>query len=342
MTNQAIDQWLARVGVDRACRAFGLSPRTWRHRRQKAAGTLPQRPSRRKPAELHLPVPWRIPDAERDEIRAVLCSDAFCDLAPAQIYATLLDNGMYLCSERTMYRILAEDNLVGERRRGHRRSSYEPPRVQASGPNQAWTWDISYLRGPASRVWFYLYVLIDIYSRKIVGWTIDTVESETVAHRLIGETCKREGINEGQLLLHSDRGAQMTSSTIAELLESLGVTRSLSRPRTSNDNPYSEAAFKTVKYRPDYPERFGDIAQARTWMRKFVVWYNTEHYHSGIGYLHPADVHAGTHHDTINARQAVLDEAYQANPERFRNKPPHALTPPAEAWINKPDIQTKP
>ena len=227
--------WAPRVGADRACRAFGLSPRTWRHRRQKAAGTLPERAPRRKPAGEHLPVPWRIPDSERDQIRTVLCSEGFCDLAPAQIYATLLDQGTYLCSERTMYRILAEEDLVGERRRGHRRTGYEPPRVKACGPNQAWSWDISYLRGPAPRVWFYLYVLLDIYSRKIVGWTIDSVESETVAKRLIARTCQRESIDEDQLLLHSDRGAQMTSSTIAELLESLSVTRSLSRPRTSND-----------------------------------------------------------------------------------------------------------
>jgi putative transposase len=341
VTIRAIEEWTPRVGVGRACRAFGVAPRTWRHRHQKAAGTLPERALRRKPVEEHLGVPWRIPDAERDLIRAMLCSETFCDLAPAQIYAALLDQSIYLCSERTMYRILAEEGLVGERRRGHRRTGYEPPRVQATGPNQAWSWDISYLKGPASRVWFYLYVLLDIYSRKIVGWTIDTVESETVAKRLIGRTCQREGIDDKQLMLHSDRGAQMTSSTIAELLETLGVTRSLSRPRTSNDNPYSEAAFKTVKYRPDYPQRFETIAAARTWMRKFVPWYNNEHYHSGIGYLHPGDVHASSHHHTIAARQAVLDAAFAANPERFRNRPPHAPTPPAQAWINKPGIQTK-
>jgi len=341
VTKEAIEQWIPRIGVNRACRAFGLAPRTRRHRRQKADGRLPVRPSRNKPAESHLAVPWRIPDSERDQIRALLCSKAFCDLAPAQIYATLLDESIYLCSERTMYRILAEHDLVGERRRGHRRSSYEPPRVKATGPNQAWSWDISYLKGPAPRVWFYLYVLLDIYSRKIIGWTIDTTESETVAHRLIHKTCKREAIDKNQLILHSDRGAQMTSSTIAELLETLGVTRSLSRPRTSNDNPYSGAAFKTVKYRPDYPQRFPDIATARTWMRKFVWWYNNTHYHSAIAYLHPADLHAGTTAPIIAARQTVLDTAYNANPDRFRQRPPRAATPPTEAWINKPTVQTK-
>jgi putative transposase len=336
-----IDTWAPRVGVDRACLVFGTSPRTYRHRRQAAEGRLAARPSRAKPAEEHQPIPWKITPGERDEIVAVLCSQRFVDLAPAQVYATLLDEGRYLCSERTMYRILHERGLVAERRRGHRRTGYERPRVQATGPNEAWSWDISRLRGPVARSWFYLYVVLDIYSRKIVAWSIDTVESDVIAKRLISRACAREHINADNLILHSDRGAQMTSTTIAELLEDLGVTRSLSRPRTSNDNPYSEANFKTAKYRPDYPDRFASLDQARTWMRRFVHWYNHDHYHSGIGYLHPADVHAGTAHHTIAARQGVLDAAYQANPARFRHRPPQAATPPTEVWINKPTIQTK-
>ena len=336
-----IEVWTSRIGVEAACRAFGVSPRTWRHRRQGADGRLPARPSRAKPPdELVLPS-WRIDDAERARIRAILCSEEFCDLAPAQIYATLLDAGVYLCSERTMYRILAEADLIGERRRGHARRSHAIPRLVATAPNQVWSWDISRLRGPAVRVWFYLYVVLDIYSRKIVGWTIDTIESDKVAKRLIKRICAREGISPHQLVLHADRGAQMTSNTIAELLEDLGVTRSFSRPRTSDDNPYSEAAFKTVKYRPDYPAHFESINDARTWMRRFVAWYNHDHYHSALGYLHPADVHASTTEPIITARQAVLDAAYAAHPERFRNKAPIAAGPPTEAWINKPDIQTK-
>ena len=191
-------------------------------------------------------------------------------------------------------------------------------------------------------MYFFLYLIIDVYSRKIVGWTIDTVESDRVARRLINTTAKREGINAEELTLHSDRGAQMTSLTVADLLEKIGVTRSLSRPRVSNDNPYSEAAFKTVKYRPDYPKRFENIAAARAWMRKFSAWYNAEHYHSGIGYHHPADVHAGTAEATVAKRQTVLTAAYQANPDRFQNKPPAAPALPAEAWINKPTIDTTP
>jgi putative transposase len=339
--NEAIETWAPRVGSARACRAFGLSPRTYRYRRQGAEGRLPERPSRATPKEAHKQLPWKIPEAERDQIRALLCSDRFGDLAPAQVYATLLDEGSYLCSERTMYRLLHENDLVAERRRGHRRSPHEKPRVQATGPKQAWSWDISRLRGPRHRSWFYLYVVIDIFSRKIVAWAVDSTESDKVAKRLITRACEREGIDADTLTLHSDRGAQMTSHTIAELLEDLSVTRSLSRPRTSNDNPFSEAAFKTAKYRPDYPDRFETIDETRTWMRRFARWYNHDHYHSGIAYLHPIDLHNGTAGATITARQEVLDAAYEANPDRFRNHPPRVPTPPAEAWINNPHIHTK-
>ena len=336
-----IETWTPRIGVEAACRAFGISPRTWRHRRQQGDGRLPARASRARLAdELRWPL-WRIDNDERARIRSVLCSEEFCDLAPAQVYAALLDTGTYLCSERTMYRILAEADLIGERRRGHVRRSHAIPRLVATGPNQVWSWDISRLRGRAVRVWFYLYVVVDIYSRKIVGWTIDTVESDKVAKRLITRICTREEISSDQLTIHADRGAQMTSNTIAELLEDLGITRSFSRPRTSDDNPYSEAAFKTVKYRPDYPARFDSITDARKWMRSFVAWYNHDHYHSALGYLHPADVHAGTTTPIIAARQAVLDAAYAQHPERFRNQPPIAAAPPSEAWINKPTIHTK-
>ena len=339
--NELIEKWAPKIGVDRACWAFGVHPRTWRHRRQKEAGTLPERPSRAKPEAEKRPHPAKIDDATRTEIRSTLCERRFCDLAPAQVYATLLDEGVYLASVSTMYRVLRAENLTGERRRGHRRKGHAPPQVSADAPRQVWSWDISRLRGPGPRDWFYLYVILDIFSRKIVGWCIDTEETETVAKRLITITCERENIEADQLTLHSDRGAQMTSTTIAELLEDLSVTRSLSRPRVSDDNPYSEAAFKTVKYRPSYPDWFDSIEDARVWMRKFVGWYNTEHYHSGIGYLHPNDLHNGTANKTIDARQQVLDAAYQAHPERFLGGPPTADRPPAAAWINKPTIQTK-
>lgn len=339
MTGQ-IKAWSRRIGVARACAAFGVAERTFHHREAAAEGRVAPRPSRKKPVAEHAPISWKILDTERDEINAVLCSDRFGDLAPAQVYATLLDEGVYLCSERTMYRILHERNLVRERRRGHHRRGHKPPRVHATGPNQAWSWDISRLRGPKVRVWFYLYVLLDIYSRKIVAWTVDTAESDQTAKQLISTACAREGIDPDSLVLHSDRGAQMTSTTIAELLEDFGVTRSLSRPRTSNDNPYSESNFKTAKYRPDYPDRFASLDEARSWMRRFAAWYNHEHYHSGIAYLHPADLHAAQTDRIVEARQNVLDTAYAANPNRFRNKAPRAAHPPTEAWINKPTLQT--
>lgn len=205
----------------------------------------------------------------------------------------------------------------------------------------------SRLAGPVARSWFYLYVVIDIYSRKIVAWTVDTIEADTVVKRLISTACAREGIEPDQLVLHSDGGAQMTSTTIAELLETLGVTRSLSRPRTSLLTGQYDlrvggvAAFKTAKYRPDYPARFESIKEARAWMRRFVEWYNGTHYHSGVGYLHPTDVHHGRAAQIVKQRQTVLDDAYAAHPERFPNGPPAAAAPPDEAWINNPSIQNK-
>jgi putative transposase len=337
--NAQIETFAGRVGLGRACRAFGVSPRTWRHRRQAADGRLPARPASQPQPR---PVPaWTLPAAERDRIRALLCSPRFCDLAPAQVFNTLLDQGVYLCSESTMYRILRAGSLSGERRRGHRRHRHAAPVLRATGPNQVWTWDISYLRGPARRQWFYLYAVIDMFSRKIVAWTVDTVESEVTARRLLDTAWRREGLTPDALTIHSDRGAPMTSHTLAELFETLGVTRSLSRPRTSNDNPYSEATFKTVKYRPDYPDRFETIGDVRAWMQAFVHWHNHIHYHSGIGGHHPAAVHDHSAQHTTRARQAVLDHAYAANPARFHNRPPTATPPPKVAWINKPTIHTE-
>ena len=338
--NAAVDAWAPKVGETRACAAFAVAARTRRYRRQQAEGRAAPRPSRASGCP-RLLAAWRIPDSERERIVSLLCEPRFCDLAPAQIYHRLLDDGVYVCSIRQMYRLLNEKGLVRDRRRGHKRTAgYTAPQVHATRPNMAWSWDISRLAGPEARVYFFLYLIIDVYSRKIVGWTIDTTESDKIARRLINTTAKREGINADTLVLHSDRGAQMTSLTVADLLERLGVTRSLSRPRVSNDNPYSEAAFKTVKYRPDYPKRFENIAAARAWMRTFTAWYNTDHYHSGIGYHHPADVHDGTATSTMTKRQTVLDAAYHAHPDRFRNNPPAAPALPAEAWINKPTKQT--
>jgi putative transposase len=272
---------------------------------------------------------------------AVLCEPRFVDLAPAQVYAALLDEDVYLCSERTMYRVLAERGLVKERRRGghQRASAYGVPRLSATGPNQCWTWDITKLRGPVPRSWFFLYAIIDIYSRKLVGWSIETRESETIARRLITTTCRRYNIDPGQLTIHADRGSPMIANSVADLLTGMGVTKSHSRPRVSNDNPYIEAHFKTLKYRPEYPDRFADIATARAWMRRFEHWYNHVHYHCAIGYHRPADLHTGAHHDINRARQSTLQRAYEQRPNRFRKTPVPPSTPTI-AWINQPTIQS--
>ncbi|CAN5829028.1 IS3 family transposase [soil metagenome] len=257
------------------------------------------------------------------------------------MYTTLLDEGTYLCSIRQMYRLLAEHGLVRERRRGghQRRGEYPIPRLEASGPNQCWTWDITKLPGPARGVFYHLYTILDIFSREVVGWTLARRESEVTARDLIRKTCQKEGIDPDQLTLHADRGAPMTALSMTELLHDLGVHKSHSRPRVSNDNPYSEAQFKTLKYRPDYPQRFASIQAAQTWCRDFFDWYSHVHYHSGIAYLRPADLHAGRHPEILERRQEVLDQAQKTHPQRFCRRPRPA-TPPSKAWINRPLIKS--
>jgi putative transposase len=339
MLDGQVDELAAKVGFKRACAAFAVNPRSHRHRRQRDQGRLRlpppavAGPPRRHPASLT--------DAEKDLIVETLCSERFCDLAPAQVYSTLLDEGVYLCSERHMYRVLAERHLVRERRRGgHQRAgSYGVPRLEADRPNMVWTWDITALRGPTKGVKYYLYTIIDIYSRKIVGWTIHDAESEKHARRLIREACRRHGVDRDQLVIHADRGSPMIAGTVAELLNELGVGKSHSRPRISNDNPFIESHFKTLKYRPDYPDRFDSISHARSWCRTFVHWYNEVHYHSGIGYLRPADLHDGNHTIIVEHRQAALDAAAAAHPERFTKRPTPPKVP-TRAWINKPTIQS--
>jgi putative transposase len=317
-----------------------VSERSYHHRRQRDDGRLKlPPPAVPKPRAPH---PASLSDEENQHVIDVLCSERFWDMAPAQVYATLLDEGTYLCSERQMYRILQAKGLVRERRRGgHQRSgSYGVPRLEADAPNKVWTWDITALRGPTKGVKYFLYTIIDIYSRKIVGWTVHDAESEKHARRLIREACRRHGVNRDQLVIHADRGSPMIAGTVAELLNELGVGKSHSRPRVSNDNPFIESHFKTLKYRPDYPDRFDSITHARSWCRSFFHWYNEVHYHSGIGYLRPADLHDGNHTVILEHRQAALDAAYQAHPERFTKRPTPAKVP-GKAWINKPTIQSE-
>jgi putative transposase len=285
--------------------------------------------------------PAALSSDERHEVLDLLSSDRFVDLSPHQVFVTLLDEGTYVCSVRSMYRLLEDHGLGGDRcRGGHRHPGHHPmPIVMASRPNEAWSWDITKLRGPAKGVVYLLYTILDIFSRKVVGWTLTDRESARTAQRLIRRTLEREGITRGQLTLHADRGGSMITGDLAELLTGLGVRKSHSRPRVSNDNPYSEAQFKTLKCRPDYPQRFESLTAARAWCRAFFSWYDTTHYHSGVAYLRPSDLHAGRHPEILQRRQATLDQAYEANPRRFR-RPPQAKRPPERAWINQPAIQT--
>ena len=265
----------------------------------------------------------------------MLCAPRFADRAPAEVYATLLDEGIYLCSERTMYRILAENRAVRERRAQRSHPNHPKPEVVARAPNQAWSWDITRLLGPEKWQYFYLYVILDIFSRYAAGWMVAERETAGLAGHLVAETCLKHRVRPQVLTLHSDRGAPMTAKCTAQLLADLGVTQSLGRPRVSNDNPYSEAQFKTVKYHPGFPGRFADIEEAKDFCRTFFQWYNTEHRHGGIGLLTPQQVHLGRAAEVIEHRQNVLAAAYAARPDRFVGGPPKATELPAEVWINR-------
>lgn len=269
---------------------------------------------------------------------ATLDSERFADKAPAQVHAILLDEGRYLCSERTMYRILAEHDQVRERRNQRRHPVYKKPELVATGPNQVWSWDITKLRGPTKGSHFSLYVILDVFSRCVVGWRVSRSESAAVAEHLVRESCRIHGIERGKLTLHADRGAPMTAKSFAILVADLGVAKTHSRPQVSNDNPFSEAQFKTLKYCPQYPERFGSLEDARQFCREFFDWYNNEHRHSGIGMLTPAAVHSGLAEALLERRREVLEVAYTNHPERFVRGVPKPAELPDAVWINKPEI----
>ena len=313
------------VGVSQACLWLGV-PRSQYYRRQQPkaeAGT----PSRSRRA---------LGEQEKTQVRDLLNSERFCDASPRQVYATLLDEGHYVCHWRTMYRILNEHKEVRERRNQRRHPSYKKPELLARGPNELWSWDITKLRGPQKWTYYYLYVIMDVFSRYAVGWMIAPQESSTLAKELIETTCVRQSIARDELVIHSDRGPSMTSKTVAQLLADLGVEKSHSRPHVSNDNPYSEAQFKTMKYRPDYPDRFGSACDARSWARRFFRWYNGEHYHSGLGLLTPQMVHYGEAERVRAQRQQVLSVAYGHHPERFVRGRPTPPEVPSAVWINAP------
>ena len=314
------------VGVLPACRALGVSRATFYRRRESAPGNRQPRPT-----------PSRALTAEeRQEISDIMCSERFVDSSPAEIFATLLDDGRYVCSERTMYRILAANAAAGDRRNQLVHPRYEKPRLLATAPNQVWSWDITKLLGPTKWTYYYLYVILDIFSRYAVGWMVADRENAALAGRLISETCGKYGISPGDLILHSDRGSPMTAKCTAQLLADLGVVRSFSRPHVSDDNPYSEAYFKTLKYHPGFPDYFHGQRHATSHCRVFFPWYNNHHHHGALAMLTPADVHFGRAKTVIQNRQRVLDDAFRTHPERFVHGRPRHPQPPSESWINPP------
>ena len=317
------------AGIDRrrACRALGC-PRASHYRRRRPPLLGPPEPRARSHRA--------ITATEATTIIETLNSERFCDLAPAQIWATLLDEGTYLASISTMYRLLRAAHQVRERRAQARRPALVKPELMATGPNQVWSWDITKLRGPHKWTWFQLYVILDVASRYVVGWLVAPRESARLAEELIAEAIYEQDVPAGQLSLHADRGSSMTSKTVAQLLADLGVTQSHSRPHQSNDNPFSESNFKTLKYCPTFPKRFTGIDHARAFCRSFFEHYNHQHRHSGIGLHTPADVHHGRADQVRAQRQTVLDAAYGAHPERFRRRPCAPRIPEA-AWINRPE-----
>jgi putative transposase len=324
------------VGVAPACRALEVGRASMYRFRRPAPQCVGVARGRGEPGAVALPSPRSLTPSERDRVLEVLHSERFVDQAPPSVYATLLDEGRYLCSVRTMYRLLDDHQEVQERRNQARHPHHRKPELVATGPNQVWSWDITKLLGPQKWTYYYLYVILDVFSRYVPGWMLAMREGADLAQRFLRETADKEQILADQLTLHSDRGPAMKSHTVAQLLATLGVTKSHTRPDCPTDNPFSESQFKTMKYRPDFPERFASHETGLEFCREFFHWYNHEHYHSGIALLTPAMVHHG-HAPTILAnRHKTLSAAYAAHPERFVRKPPEPPKLTAEVWINPP------
>jgi putative transposase len=320
-----VSELAAKIGMKRACEALGMA----RSSIYRARHPHPTSQSRLAPAHA-------LSSEERAQVRETLNSERFMDKPPRQVYATLLDEGRYLCHWRTMYRVLAAHDEVRERRRLRRHPLYKRPELLATAPNQVWSWDITYLRGPQKWQHYPLYTVLDIYSRYVVGWMMAEVESSNLARQLIAATALKQDIQPDQLTLHADNGAPMRGKPLAQLLVDLGITQSHNRPHTSDDNPFSEAHFKTMKYRPDYPDRFTSLAEAQVWARCFFGWYNEQHYHSGLNLFTPASVHYSQAAAVQQQRQAVMLSAYAAHPARFVRGEPIIQAAPAAVWINPP------
>ncbi len=317
------------VGIRAACTGLNV-PRATYYRRGRPTTLELVKPERKLS-------PLALSQAEREEVSSLLDSSRFSDKAPAAIYAELLDEGRYHCSVRTMYRLLASRGEVRERRRHVQRPAYSKPELLATAPNQLWSWDITKLLGPAKWTYYHLYVILDVFSRYVVGWMVAHRESKALAVALIEETCTKQRIEPGQLTIHADRGSSMTSKPVAFLMADLGVTKTHSRPHVSDDNPFSEAQFKTLKYHPTFPGKFGSLEDVRSHCRAFFPWYNGEHRHGGLGMMTPSDVHHGLAEAKRLSRSEVLKEAFAAHPRRFKGRLPQPPELPKEVWINKPD-----
>jgi putative transposase len=316
-----------------ACLALGVARasayRFWKRKDNPVQPKEPVKPER------------ALSDAEKEHVLGVLHSKRFVDIAPQEVYATLLDEGIYLCSIRTMYRILEENKEVRERRNQAAHVEYAKPELLATRPNELWSWDITKLKGPVKWSYFHLYVIIDVFSRYVVGWMVADRESAELAKKLISETIRKQEADPSRLTIHADRGSSMKSKCVALMLSDLGVTKTHSRPHVSNDNPFSESQFKTMKYRPEFPTRFGCIEDARAFGVDFFGWYNTEHHHSGIALLTPETVHYGLAEEVTRNRNVTLEQAYQLHPERFVRKQPEPPNLPTAVWINPPATVSK-
>jgi len=324
----AVEELAQEIPVTAACAALGFARSTLYRQRQQP---IPKTESPQSPAHHRA-----LSESERAQVLDILHSERFQDSPPRQVWATLLDEGEHFCSVSTMYRLLNEQGESQERRNQRTHPTYTRPELLATAPNQLWSWDITWLRGAQRLDYHYLYVILDVFSRYVVGWMVAEQESADLAQRLIAETCRKWAIQPGTLTLHADRGAPMTSKPVGQLLEDLGIGKSHSRPYTSNDNPFSEAQFKTMKYRPDYPDRFQDLNQVRGWAVPFFDWYNNQHRHSSLGLMTPAMVYFGQAAQITEQRAQVLQNAYERHPERFVKGMPQPPRLPKTVWINPP------
>jgi putative transposase len=330
---QAVAELAQKTGMVAACRSLNI-PRSSLYRvRQAEQSPEPVEPA----SQRQRPQPVRaLSDEEKAQVRTVLNSERFVDQSPREVYATLLDEGIYLCHWRTMYRVLDEHQEVRERRNQLQHPVYAKPELLATARNQLWSWDITKLRGPVTWTYYYLYVMLDVFSRYVVAWMLAERESAALATELTAAACANQGIEPGQLTIHADRGSPMVAKTMSLLMSDLGVSQSHSRPHVSDDNPYSEAQFRTLKYRPDYPDRFGSLMDARAWCERFFAWYNQDHHHTSLHLLTPADVHYGRADEKLVQRQQVRQHAYAAHPERFVKGVPTTPTLAQAVWINPP------